>query len=63
MVKSAENTNATVYLFDAVGKVMWRKQVNTNQYESYNTADLAPGLYFMSTSESNNNSVKIIKTK
>jgi hypothetical protein len=42
---------------------MWRKQVNKNQYESYNTADLAPGLYFVSISESNNNSIKIIKTK
>jgi hypothetical protein len=63
MVKSAENNTVTVYLFDAIGKIIWRKQVITNQYEQYSTEDLAPGLYFMSTSESNNNKVKIVKTK
>ena len=62
MVKSAENNAVTVYLFDALGHIIWRKQVFTNQYEQYNTKDLAPGLYFMSTSENNNNTVKIIKT-
>jgi len=61
MVKSIENKAVTVYLFDALGKIIWRKQVITNQYEKYNTQDLAPGLYFMSTSENNNNTVKLIK--
>ena len=63
IVKSNQNSNVTVYLFDAVGKIVWSKQVPTNQYQQYNTTDIAPGFYFMSTSENNNNTVKIIKTK
>jgi hypothetical protein len=63
MVKSIENRNVSVYLFNAVGQMVWSKQVTTNQYEQFNTQDLTPGLYFMSTSENSNNSVKIIKTK
>lgn len=63
IVKSTENKNVSVFLFDAVGQIVWSKQSNTNQYEQFNTQDLAPGLYFMSTSENKNNPVKIIKTK
>lgn len=63
MVTSTENKNVNVYLFDAVGQMVWSKQIVTNQYEQFNTQDLAPGLYFMSTSENKNNSVKIIKSK
>ncbi len=63
IVKSNENTTVSIYLFDAVGKIMWSKQTITNQYEQFNTQDLAPGLYFMSTSENKNKAVKIIKSK
>ena len=63
MITSAENKNVTVYMFDAVGQMVWSKQIATNQYQSFNTQDLAPGLYFISTSENKHNSVKIIKTK
>lgn len=63
VVKSSENKNVSVYLFDAVGQIVWSKQTITNQYEQFNTQDLAPGLYFMSTTENNNNPVKIFKTK
>jgi hypothetical protein len=63
IVKSNENRNVNVYLFNTVGQMVWSKQVTTNQYEQFNTQDLTPGLYFMSTSENKNNSVKVIKTK
>jgi hypothetical protein len=63
VVKSNENKTVSIYLFDAVGQIVWSKQTITNQYEQFNTQDLAPGLYFMSTSENKNNAVKIIKTK
>ncbi len=63
MVKSSMNKNVTVFLVDALGKMIWSKVVVTNQYETYNTQDLAPGLYFMSSSENSHHSVKIIKTK
>jgi hypothetical protein len=57
IVKSNENRNASVYLFNAVGQMVWSKQVTTNQYEQFNTQDLTPGLYFMSTSENKSNPV------
>lgn len=63
VIKSNENKNVEVYMFDAVGQLVWSKQVNTNQYEQYNTQDLAPGLYFMSTSDNKNHTVKLIKNK
>jgi L-asparaginase/Glu-tRNA(Gln) amidotransferase subunit D len=63
MIKSAENKYVTVNLFDAVGQMVWSRRVNTNNYEQFNTQDLAPGLYFMSTSENKNNSVRVIKSK
>jgi hypothetical protein len=63
VVKSVENRNVSVYLFNAVGQMVWSKQTYTNQYEQFNTQDLTPGLYFMSTSENNNKPVKIVKTK
>jgi PKD repeat protein len=63
IVKSNENKNVAVYLFNSVGQMVWSKQVTTNKYEQFNTQELAPGFYFMSTSENRNNAVKIIKTK
>jgi hypothetical protein len=63
IIKSAENKYVTVNLFDAVGQMVWSRRVNTNNYEQFNTQDLAPGLYFMSTSENKNNSVRVIKSK
>lgn len=63
MVKSNDNKNVTVYLFDAVGQLVWSKQVLSNQYIQFNTQDIAPGLYFMSTSENKHNSVRVIKSK
>lgn len=63
MIKSAENKNVTVNFIDAVGQIVWSRLVATNNYEQFNTQDLAPGLYFMSTSENKNNSVRIIKSK
>jgi hypothetical protein len=63
MVKALENITTNVYLFDALGQLIWSKQTTTNQYEQFSTQDLAPGLYFISTTANNNNGVKIIKTK
>lgn len=63
MIKSTENKNVNVYLFDAVGQIVWSKQATTNQYVQFNTQELSQGLYFMSTSENKNNSVRVVKTK
>jgi hypothetical protein len=63
MVKSTENRMVVVYLFDAIGRTVWSKQVNTNQYQQFSTVDFNAGLYYMSTSENKNNAIKMIKTK
>lgn len=63
IIKSNTNKKVSVYLFDAIGKMVWSKQVSTNQYEQNIMQDLNPGIYFMSISENRNNTVKIIKTK
>lgn len=63
IIRSTENKSTYVYLFNALGQQIWSKQTTTNQYEQFNTQDLAPGLYFISTTANSDNAIKIIKTK
>ena len=62
-LRSNENKIVVVNLSDAVGKIVWSKQVNSNQYQQFNTEGFDAGFYYMSTSENKGNAIKVIKTK
>ncbi len=65
IVKSNVDKSVMVNLFDALGRVIFSKQFNTNQYHQLPVGDLENGVYLLSVmnSDSKVSSVRLIKTK
>lgn len=56
---------AEVYLYDALGNLVWQKQVKTNVYVQFATEELASGMYLLSAVNKSgiSKSIRLIKTE
>jgi hypothetical protein len=62
---SAEDDLVMVYLYDALGNIVWQEQVKTNTYVQFASEELASGMYLLSAVNKSgiSKSIRLIKTE
>jgi hypothetical protein len=56
---------AMVYLYDAIGNLVWQEQVKTNAYHQFSGVDLSIGMYLLTAVDKtgNSKSLRLLKTE
>jgi hypothetical protein len=62
---NTEEETVMVYLYDALGNVVWQEQVKTNTYVQFAAEELASGMYLLSAVNKSgiSKSIRLIKTE